>query len=232
MWSPALGSFLAVDEFVFQDPTSTLWGWPNQNPISFSDPSGRCPACWGALGGAIVGGLAYAATAPTSMSWGDFGKGAVEAAAVGGGLGALATVNPQAAFIALGALGVASDKDLWKLGLAAGLPTARGMPLAAGSRASQRGMASIPRGRVKGGKVRPPRSAKRGGAARALEQQEGLESAKEAGDTMCPADGEKSLAQINSSKRSAQDARTELNRIESLEEAEEQFGGGGGGDDE
>jgi hypothetical protein len=49
---------------------------------------------------------------------------------------------------------------------------------------------------------------------------------------MCPADGEKSLAQINSSKRSAQDARTELNRIESLEEAEEQFGGGGGGDDE
>jgi RHS repeat-associated protein len=41
VWSPALGSFLAVDEFDFQDPASTLWAWPNQNPITFSDPSGR-----------------------------------------------------------------------------------------------------------------------------------------------------------------------------------------------
>jgi RHS repeat-associated protein len=41
MWSPALGSFLSVDEFDFHDPTSTLWAWPNQNPITFSDPFGR-----------------------------------------------------------------------------------------------------------------------------------------------------------------------------------------------
>ncbi len=41
MWSPALGTFLSVDELVFHDPTSTLWAWPNQNPITFSDPFGR-----------------------------------------------------------------------------------------------------------------------------------------------------------------------------------------------
>ncbi len=41
MWSPALGSFLSVDEYAFHDPTSTLWAWPNQNPITFSDPFGR-----------------------------------------------------------------------------------------------------------------------------------------------------------------------------------------------
>ena len=41
MWSPALGTFLSVDELVFHDPTSTPWAWPNQNPITFSDPFGR-----------------------------------------------------------------------------------------------------------------------------------------------------------------------------------------------
>lgn len=41
MWSPALGTFLSVDQFAFHDPTSTLWAWPNQNPVTFSDPSGR-----------------------------------------------------------------------------------------------------------------------------------------------------------------------------------------------
>ncbi len=41
IWSPKLGTFLSVDEFDFHDPTSTLWAWPNQNPITFSDPSGR-----------------------------------------------------------------------------------------------------------------------------------------------------------------------------------------------
>jgi len=44
MWSPALGSFLSVDEFGFHDTTSTLWAWPNQNPVAFSDPSGRVRA--------------------------------------------------------------------------------------------------------------------------------------------------------------------------------------------
>jgi RHS repeat-associated protein len=41
MWSPKLGTFLSVDEFAFHDSRSTLWGWPSQNPIRYSDPSGR-----------------------------------------------------------------------------------------------------------------------------------------------------------------------------------------------
>jgi RHS repeat-associated protein len=40
-WSPELGSFLSVDEYEFQDPTTTLWAWPNQNPIRYQDPSGH-----------------------------------------------------------------------------------------------------------------------------------------------------------------------------------------------
>ena len=43
MWSPALGNFLSVDEFVFHDENSTLWSWPRQNPIRWSDPSGNVP---------------------------------------------------------------------------------------------------------------------------------------------------------------------------------------------
>jgi RHS repeat-associated protein len=40
-WSPELGVFLSIDEFQYQDAKSTLWGWPNQSPIRFEDPSGR-----------------------------------------------------------------------------------------------------------------------------------------------------------------------------------------------
>ena len=40
-WSPELGIFLTVDEYEFHDVNSTLWGWPNQNPVRFRDPHGR-----------------------------------------------------------------------------------------------------------------------------------------------------------------------------------------------
>ncbi len=40
-WVPELGAFLTIDEYAFQDATSTLWGWPGQNPLKWSDPSGR-----------------------------------------------------------------------------------------------------------------------------------------------------------------------------------------------
>jgi len=42
-WSPQLGAFLTIDEFAFHDTTSTLWGWPGQNPIRFRDPTGHLP---------------------------------------------------------------------------------------------------------------------------------------------------------------------------------------------
>jgi RHS repeat-associated protein len=41
MWSPALGSFLSIDEFQFHDGRTTLWGWPGQNPLRYRDPSGH-----------------------------------------------------------------------------------------------------------------------------------------------------------------------------------------------
>jgi len=44
-WSPELGIFLSVDEFGYHDVRATLWAWPRQNPIAFSDPSGHLP--WG-----------------------------------------------------------------------------------------------------------------------------------------------------------------------------------------
>jgi RHS repeat-associated protein len=40
-WSPELGVFLEVDEFEFQDRSSTLWGWPGMSPFRKADPSGR-----------------------------------------------------------------------------------------------------------------------------------------------------------------------------------------------
>jgi RHS repeat-associated protein len=40
-WSPELGIFLVIDEFEYHDRKSTLWGWSNQNPLRFRDPSGR-----------------------------------------------------------------------------------------------------------------------------------------------------------------------------------------------
>src|SRR5207253_2490370 len=41
MWSPALGSFLSVDEFNFHNHTTTLWGWPGQNPVRYADKDGH-----------------------------------------------------------------------------------------------------------------------------------------------------------------------------------------------
>jgi RHS repeat-associated protein len=40
-WSPELGIFLEIDEFEFHGPTTTLWGWPGMNPITWADSRGR-----------------------------------------------------------------------------------------------------------------------------------------------------------------------------------------------
>lgn len=40
-WKPETGTFLSIDEFAFHDRKSTLWGWPGQNPLRWSDPSGH-----------------------------------------------------------------------------------------------------------------------------------------------------------------------------------------------
>ena len=40
-WSPSLGVFLSMDDYEFYGRTGTLWSWPKQNPIRYSDPSGH-----------------------------------------------------------------------------------------------------------------------------------------------------------------------------------------------
>ena len=70
-WSPELGSFLSIDEFRYQDATSTLWGWPNQNPTRYADPSGRCigPLAYlCAVGAVAVVGTLMGAAAPSDTS--------------------------------------------------------------------------------------------------------------------------------------------------------------------
>ena len=117
-WSPDLGSFLSIDELDFQTPTTSLWGWPNQNPQRLADPAGRgglADIVVGAEVGAFVGAGIYVATAPT-LSWEGLGKASLEGAVIGGAFG----LNWSAGVLALGALQVESGKDLPKFGLAGG----------------------------------------------------------------------------------------------------------------
>jgi RHS repeat-associated protein len=40
-WCPQAGVFVQVDDFDHQDGSSTLWAWPGQNSLRWSDPSGH-----------------------------------------------------------------------------------------------------------------------------------------------------------------------------------------------
>jgi hypothetical protein len=68
MWSPALASFLSVDEFAWHDPTTTLWGWPGQNPWAHRDPFGRGDDHPLAIGGILLTLLGFGAFAPSDTS--------------------------------------------------------------------------------------------------------------------------------------------------------------------
>jgi RHS repeat-associated protein len=92
-WSPAAGQFLTVDRLEYFDATSTLWGWGNQSPVRWSDPSGNCPACLGSAGfGAVAGGVAggiYAALTTNDLSPSGFFSAVGQGALQGAGAGAL-----------------------------------------------------------------------------------------------------------------------------------------------
>jgi hypothetical protein len=45
-----MAAFTRIDALAYHDSRSTLWGWPRQNAITWSDPSGR----WGMDGGGGV----------------------------------------------------------------------------------------------------------------------------------------------------------------------------------
>ena len=40
-WAPEIGSFVSIDAYAEHDQKTTLWGWPQQSPVRFPDPTGR-----------------------------------------------------------------------------------------------------------------------------------------------------------------------------------------------
>jgi RHS repeat-associated protein len=97
-WCAQLGAFLSIDSFAYQDANSTLWGWPKQNPMRFSDPSGHF---WWIVGGAALGAAADVGY-QLYTNGGNFGQvdwGEVGASALGG-----AVIASGAEFLAAGGI--------------------------------------------------------------------------------------------------------------------------------
>ena len=68
MWSPDLGAFVSGDEFALLRKDSTLWGWPGQNPLRYSDPTGRDAEEWFLRNGNyLAAGVAAVAVAPLAI---------------------------------------------------------------------------------------------------------------------------------------------------------------------
>jgi RHS repeat-associated protein len=68
MWSPELGVFVNADEFALLRKDSTLWGWPGQNPLRYSDPTGRDAEEWFLRNGNyLAAGVAAVAVAPLAI---------------------------------------------------------------------------------------------------------------------------------------------------------------------
>jgi RHS repeat-associated protein len=82
MWSPALGTFLSVDEFAIHDPKGTLWSWPNQSPIRYRDPSGRLAGGETFILEAGTGSAVESGTATTAVAAGPFALFALAAAGI------------------------------------------------------------------------------------------------------------------------------------------------------
>jgi RHS repeat-associated protein len=84
-WSPAMGAFLTIDGYAYDDANSTLWGWPGQNPIRWADPSGHDPySVYCYLVGCNGSGPGWLPRAP------DYYSGTVN---VGGSIGGTANVT-------------------------------------------------------------------------------------------------------------------------------------------
>jgi RHS repeat-associated protein len=88
-WWPQGGVFVSVDDFAYQDSRSTLWGWPGQNPMRFSDPSGHI---WWIVGGAALGAAADLGVQLYGnggnlgdVDWGEVGAGALGGAVLASG---------------------------------------------------------------------------------------------------------------------------------------------------
>ena len=76
-----MGAFTSIDNFAHFSPYTTLWAWPHQNPLFWSDPFGRgeigraigqalgggAGVFGGGFGGLVVGGAAGAETGPGDL---------------------------------------------------------------------------------------------------------------------------------------------------------------------
>jgi len=106
-YDSALGRFVQADTIIPQPGSPQGWdryAYANNNPLSYTDPSGHLT--WfvtGAIGagiGAIIGGVTYSLTNPVSFNSGEFwtavGAGAVSGALLGSGLGLISAVATTA----------------------------------------------------------------------------------------------------------------------------------------
>jgi RHS repeat-associated protein len=89
-YDPELGQFASLDPAgaFMHRPYSNAYGYVDNRPTYWTDPSGACPWCVvGAVAGAVIGGGAEIVKGVRSgdgVNWGNVGKAAVVGAVVGG----------------------------------------------------------------------------------------------------------------------------------------------------
>ena len=102
-YSPTIGRFLSVDPIGTSGGVN-LYAYVNNDPLNLTDPSGNCPACVGAIGGAAVGLAAQGwsdLVRHEDFKWQNY-AGAAAGGAAGGAL-MFTSFNPVAAGAAAGA---------------------------------------------------------------------------------------------------------------------------------
>jgi RHS repeat-associated protein len=104
---------LEIGGGIYNTDNLNPYGYGYNNPVSFDDPDGRCPACWGALIGAGVD-IALQMTSNavqgkdlTDINWKQVGVSAV-AGAISGGISSISKIKNASALVKVG-VEVATD---------------------------------------------------------------------------------------------------------------------------
>ena len=161
-YDPSIGRFLSTDPQPggMADPYVSAYGYVSENPVRYTDPSGRCLFLCAAIGGVVgglVGAITYAATAGSDFSFG----GLAGSVALSAGTGAIIgfTGGVAAIGIASGALTVGGGTVLvGTAGYATGLFTS-GVQAAMGKRVTAGTVFWNVAGSVTGGAVGGPATA-------------------------------------------------------------------------
>lgn len=129
-YDPTTGRFTSLDPHpaATDDPYIASYVYAANRPTVLDDPSGRCPICGavGAVGGAIIGGGAYAITNQDNFSWGDLGKSAGTGALVGGMVGLTGGAGAAIGINLAGSLGLGTTATLAAGAIGSGLGTVAG----------------------------------------------------------------------------------------------------------